>query len=427
MEFQKTTLNDLIKTIKKLKWTSLDSYIIKNFFFSLLGSLLFFVIIYELTQFFNEIRYLPKNVDGYGLFLFHVYDGIYWLGIFQPFSFLFATVYVLSRMAHFRELVAIASTGISIYRTTFYMVLISLTYYFILIFYIQNNIIFPLYQKRYIIWQRVFHNYKTDESIKRLKDNRNFSIFGNQNIIYIVDYYNSITKELEKVTIVKFESSLTNISSEKNASLELKNEDIEWLVTNINRVLVEKGLDYPASIKIGLRVDANKAIWVPEEKKWRFSSGTLRYVGNNGESFRVVNFTNQMFDFVNDPPYYFEKIWYPVEAMTYRESKIYIEKLKKSRQDYKGAEAGFYSKFTYALGIIFIVLAGIGIVDMSKRKISFIVNLILSMSLFVIYYLFYALGLSFAAKGDVSPITGAVSGSFFLGTFSIYLFLKAKT
>ncbi|MGC8765137.1 MAG: LptF/LptG family permease [Brevinematia bacterium] len=418
--------SELHKIFKILKWTPIDTYIVKNFFFSLMGSLLFFVIIYELTQFFNEIRYLPKNVDGYGLFLFHLYDGIYWLVVFQPFSFLFATVYVLSRMAHFKELVAIASTGISIYRTTFYMVILTLIYYFLLIFYIQDNIIFPTYQKRYIIWQRVFHNYKTDESIQRLKDNQNFSIFGNHNIIYIVSYYNSITKELEKITIVKFEKISTNIFQSEQIG-EMKSEDIEWLMTNIDRVLVEKGLSYPANIRIGLRIDADRAIWIPEEKKWKFNTGVLRCVANSGESFSVIHFTNQTFDFVDDPPYYFEKMWYPVEAMTYKESKLYVEKLKKSRQDYKGAEANYYSKFTYGLGIIFIVLAGIGIVDMSRRKISFIVNLMLSMLLFVIYYLFYAMGISLAAKGDISTITGATAGSVFLGVFSIYLFMKAKT
>lgn len=78
-------IKSIIKEKAKLfKWTALDSYIVKNFFLYLIGSLVFFVIIYELVQFFNEIRYLPKNVDGFGLFLFHVYDGIYWLFFLYP-------------------------------------------------------------------------------------------------------------------------------------------------------------------------------------------------------------------------------------------------------------------------------------------------------------------------------------------------------
>ncbi len=420
-------IKSIIKEKAKLfKWTALDGYIVKNFFLYLIGSLIFFVIIYELVQFFNEIRYLPKNVDSFGLFLFHFYDGIYWLNIFQPFSFLFATVYVFSRMAHLKELVAIVSTGTSIYRASFYVILSTIIYYLLLIVFIQNSIILPIYQKRWIIWQKVFHGY-TDESIKTLKNNERFSIYGANNVIYIVDFYNSLTKELHKITVVKFDSPLTNLNIKKEENINLKQEDFEWLMTNINKIMTEKGLSYPENIKIGLRLDADKAIWDNEKKKWILNYGTLRYVGEKGDSFDIRYFTNETFDFITDPPYYFEKVWYPPDAMTYEENIKYIDKLKKSRYEYRGALANFYSKFTYPLGFVFIILAGIGIIDMSKRKISFIVNLMFSMLLFVIYYLFYAIGVSLADKGDVSPFFGAFAGTFFLGFISTLLFLNTKT
>jgi len=413
--------------LKKLKWTPFDSYILKNFLLSIAGSLVFLVVIYEVVQFFNELRYLPKNVDGWGLFLFHFYDGVFYLGIFQPFSFIFATVFVMSRIAQSRELVAVVSSGTSVYRIGFYTILFTFLYYLLLTFYLQNNFIFPTYQKRWIIWQKVFHNYKTDEAIERLKDNRNFSIFGNHNLLYIVDYYDSISKELNKVTVVKFQAAIPDTGKKIKEEIEIKNEDIGWLITNIDRILIEKGLTYSENIKIGFRIDAEKAIWDVKEKKWRFNYGTLRMVENNGESFKIQFFTNASFDFIDDPPYYFEKIWYPVDAMKYDEAKRYVEKLKKTRQEYKGEAAAYYSKFSYALGIIFVVLLGIGIIDMSKRKISFIINLMISMLIFVLYYLFYALGISFAAKGNISPFLGANLGTVFLAIFSSYLFLKVKT
>ncbi len=419
-------IKSLIKEKSKLlKWTALDTYIVKNFFFYLIGSLIFFVIIYELVQFFNEIRYLPKNFDSLGLFLFHVYDGIYWLNIFQPFSFLFATIYVFSRMAHLRELVAIVSTGTSIYRASFYIILLTVVYYFLLIIFIQNSIILPIYQERWIIWQKVFHNYN-DETLKTLKNNHRFSIYGANNVIYIVDFYNSLTKELHKITVVKFDIPISNLQTKKENN-DLKKEDFEWLMTNINKIMTEKGFSYPENIRIGLRLDANKAIWDNEKKKWILNNGTLRYIGEKGDSFKIVYFTNETFDFITDPPYYFEKVWYPPDAMTYGENIRYIEKLKKSRYEYHGALASFYSKFTYPLGFVFIILAGIGIIDMSKRKISFIVNLMFSMLIFVIYYLFYSIGISLADKGDVSPFFGAFAGTIFLAIISIILFLNTKT
>ncbi len=410
--------------LKNLKFTSLDSYILSNFCFYLIGSLLFFVIIYELVQFFNEIRYLPKNVDGWGLLLFHVYDGIFWMNIFQPFAFLFSTVYVFSRMAHLKELVAIVSTGISFYRASFYVVLFTVFYYFILIFFLQNSFILPIYQQRWIIWQKVFHKY-TEEGLKGLKNNERFSMYGRNNIIYVVDFYNSLTKELHNITIIKLDSSITELT--KKEEISINRDDFEWLITNINKVIVEKGFSYPENIKIGLRLDANKAIWDEVKKKWVFNIGTVRYVGDKGENFKVIYFTNETFDFVDDPPYYFEKVWYPPEAMPYKENLMYIDKLKKTRYEYKGALANFYSKFAYPLGIIFVVFIGIGIIDMSKRKVSFIINLMISMSVFVVYYIFYVMGLSLADKGDVSPFFGAFGGTIFLGLISIFAFTHVKT
>lgn len=411
--------------LRKLRWTPLDSYIFRNFILSLLGSLIFFVVIYEIVQLFNEMRYLPKEFDGWKLFLFHLFDGVYWAGIFQPFSFLFAVVFVLSRMAQLRELVAIVSSGVSVFRVTCYIILFTIIYYLFITFYLQNRVIFPLYQQRWIIWQKVFNQHKTDRDIEMLKDNENFSIFGNNNLLYIVGRYHSVTKELENITIVKFQSISTN--SKINPTESVKNEDIEWLLTNIDKVLLEKGLTHSEGIKVGLRIDADRAIWDSNEKKWRFDHGVLRIVEEAGEKFSIQFFTNKTFDFVNDPPYYFEKIWYPIDAMTYSEAKRYVEKLKNTRQDYKGVESAYYAKFTYALGIIFVVLMGIGVVDMSKRKISFIINLMISMIIFVIYYIFYAIGISFSTKGDISPILGATMGTILLGILSIVFFLRVKT
>jgi hypothetical protein len=48
----------------------------------------------------------------------------------QPFSFLFATVFTLSKMINTKELMAVISTGTSIYRVTFNIVLFSIVLLF---------------------------------------------------------------------------------------------------------------------------------------------------------------------------------------------------------------------------------------------------------------------------------------------------------
>lgn len=414
----------LKKVARKLKWTAIDRYIILNFVMAFLGSLVLFVAIYQLTQIFNDLKWLPPGTKSWLLIQYYLCNALYWMTILQPFSFLFATVYILSRMAQTRELVAIISTGTSIYRASVHLVIFAVLYYIFMIGFFQNSVVFPAYQQKNILGQIIF-NKADPKALDRLKDNRDFSIFGSNSLIYIIGYYNAASREMLNVSIVQ----LKNIDKRDNTpvvSPVFTNQN-EWLLTNVNELTKQRSLVYPDKVNIALRVDVDKAVWENKSKKWIFNIGTIRHVENSGESFIIRTFTNESLPFVVDPPYYFEKIWYPMDAMTYEEGKSYVEKLRKSRQDYKGELANYLSKFSYSLGIIFIVLAGIGIVDLSRRKVSFIMNLMFSLVLFIIYYILFAVGISMSGKGNITPEIGAYGGGALLFVISLFLYRKAKT
>jgi|GEM_PF-1407215 len=409
------------KNVKNLRVTTLDLFIIKQFVASFAISLFFFVAIYIMVQIFQRSKWLPPDSNYVLVFQYYFYMGLYWLYTFQPFAFLFASVYGLSRMAHFKELVAVVSTGTSLYRISIFPLLITIGYFILLVSYLQNAVIFPAYQKYNILEQVVFH--KEDmRNIDRLKDNRNFSVFGSNNLIYIIEYYNAVTKEMFKVSVIK----LKDVMKSDSAREFISNENI-WLFTNAEELTRERSLIYPEKIDISLRIDSDKASWDDREKKWVFHYGIEREVKNSGESFISRKITNKSYEYIDDPPYYFERIWYDIDAMSYEEGARYIDKLIKSKQDYKEAETRYISRFTYPLGIIFIVLAGIGVIDLSRRKISFIINLMISMCIFIVYYIFFAIGISLAGKGNVSPLIGATIGTVFLMITSICVYSKAKT
>ena len=415
------------------KMTSLDRYILGRFILAFLGSLTFFLLIFQLTQIFQDMRWLPQGTDLWTLVKYYTFGSMYWLIIFQPFGFLFATVYILSRMAHHHELVAIISTGTSIYRASLYIVLFTIVYYLFNVTFLMNAVIFPLYQKKIMLAEVVFR--KMDlKTIERLKDHSNFSIFGSNDLIYIVGYYNATAKTLDNLTIVQLKSKTNRtvdpVKPDVPAPLPDTNSSTfnsAWILTNLEEITKQRNLIYPENVNITMRIDAEKAAWDEKAKKWNLNNGTIRRVENSGESFVIQRFISQSFDFIVDPPYYFEKQWYGVDAMTYEEGRRYIDKLIKSRQDYKGDLARYLSNFSYPIGMIFVVLAGIGIVDLSRRKISLIMNLIMSVALFVLYYLFFSVGIALAGKGNISPTLGAYTGTIFFGIVSFYLYKKVKT
>jgi lipopolysaccharide export LptBFGC system permease protein LptF len=407
--------------IKDLRITVLDWLIIRQFCASFVVSLFFFVVLYIMVQVFQHSQWLPQDSDNFLVFQYYFFMGVYWLYIFQPFAFLFASVYGLSRMAQFRELIAVVSTGTSLYRISIFPLLITIVYLIVLISYVQNIVIFQAYQRFNILEQVIFH--KEDiKNIERLKDNHNFSEFGSNNLIYIVDYYDAVKKEMFNITVIKLKDNL----KDDRAKEYISNQNA-WLLTNAEELTKERSLVYPEQMNISMRIDCDKASWDDSAKRWVFHQGIERQVEYSGESFKSRAISNQSYDFISDPPYYFERIWYGIDGMTYQEGAKYIEKQIKAKQDYREAEVRYLSRFTYPFGIIFIVLAGIGVIDLSRRKISFIINLMISMSIFIVYYIFYAIGISLSAKGDIPPWIGASTGTVFIIIISIYMYRKAKT
>lgn len=282
--------------IKNFRVTTLDIFIIKQFSASFVISLFFFVVIYIMCQIFLHVQWLPPGSDFFLLTQYYFFMGVYWLYIFQPFSFLFASVYGLSRMAQFRELIAVVSTGTSLYRISIFPLLITIVYFIILVSFLQNTIIFPAYQKFNILDWVIFHK-EDPKTIDRLKDNRNFSVFGSNDLIYIVDYYNAITKEMFKITVIKLKDTMKDIKAREYIS----NQNA-WLITNAEELTKERSLVYPEKMNIIMRLDADKASWDEINKRWVFHEGIEREIENSGESFITSKIKNKSYDFIQDPP-----------------------------------------------------------------------------------------------------------------------------
>ncbi len=410
---------------KSIKWTRLDAYIMKNFIISFIGSLLLFITIYELVQVFQDIRSIPKDVNAGLLIKRYVLESFYWILILQPFSFLFATIFVLSGLAKHKELTAMVSTGTSLQRITIFMVLFSIVYYILTITFFADVLIYPAYQKSEIVKKIVF-NKMNKEQLDRLKDNKDFFLFGSEGIIYIGSYYNAISQEITKLTVIKYNTFKEQQVIDQKGIAVLTNNTM-WMSTNVEVMEKTRELSQEYKIDVNLRIDAEKAIWDKKNKTWMIINGTVRYIENEGRFFKIQKFVNQRFDFIKDSPEYFENVWYNVDAMTTWEARKHIKRLKKARLDFKDAQSRYISKFSYPFGIIMVVLAGIGIINISSRKVSIVKNFFISLIVFIIYYLFFSIGISLASKGTVPAFIGGFTGTFVLSLIAVTLYIRTKT
>jgi lipopolysaccharide export LptBFGC system permease protein LptF len=275
-----------------------------------------------------------------------------------------------------------------------------------------------------MIYKEVIYKRADMAQLDRLKDNRNFSMFGSNDLLYIVGYYNAVTKELENITIVQFAEDSDSVY--EAVSGVTTNDPYKWLATNIQNIDSERLLAGRYQINFKLRIDADKARWDSTTTNWIFMNGAIRYMISSNASVPEENFTSRSFAFVQDPPRYFEKVWYNVDAMTLYEGVDYIKRLKKSHQEWKGEQARLLSKLSYPVGVIFVVLIGIGLANVGNRKSSFIINFITSLGLFLVYYLFFSTGLALCSKGTIEPFTGAFMGTIVFTIVAIVLYAAQR-
>ncbi|MGL4562870.1 MAG: LptF/LptG family permease [Brevinema sp.] len=411
-----------VSNMRMLRWNKLDSYIMKQFLFSMIGSITLFVSIYEMSQIFQDMRRLPDDVDRYYLNLHYWNTVPYWTFILQPFGFLFATAYVLSRLSASREMVAMVSTGTSIYRLTFYMLLLSVLYYIFIVTFLMNNFILPSYQNSFIYRRVALKQAKLGE-LSFLNDNKDFTIFGKNQLLYLGSYYNATDKYIENATIVQYEDPDKVDTSEFTPY----DSESEWLYTNRIKLESLKNIRVKDKLTFKLRIDAERLYWNTNTESWAISNGTIRSIEDGGKIFMLEEVVYKTMPDINDPYWFFEKNWYPIDAMTVEEGLRHIQKLKQSGRSYHAELTKYYAKDAYPLGLIFVVMVGIGIVNMASKKVSVPINSAISMALFIIYYLMYTSFLGMAGRGDVTPIVGGFGGSIIFGVLALILYAKSTT
>ncbi len=412
-----------VQNLRTLRWNKLDSYIMSQFFLTTFGSIVLFISIYELSQIFLDMKRIPEDANFEYLNLYYLHTVPYYTFILQPFGFLFATVYVLSKLSTTREMIAMISTGTSIYRLTFYMMAFSIFYYFFTVGFLLNSFILPSYQKAFI-YRKVALNQAQIDDLTFLKDSKNFTIFGTDNMLYLGEYYNATEQYIENATVLKY----IDLDEVKEAPEFVPSEENStWLYNNRINLESLKNIHVSDRMSFEKRIDAEKLYWSESNQAWIVSNGTVRLISEGGTLFSTTHIDYAVDETLSDPYWVFEKNWYPIDAMSVEEALQHMEKLKRSGKPYHRELSRFYSKDAYPLGIIFVVMIGIGIVNMASKKVSIPVNSAISMALFVVYYLLYTSFLGMARRGDITPLVGGFGGSAIFGILAFVLYARTTT
>lgn len=357
----------------------LDRYILRKFFGIFLLCLIAFLIIFLIVDVIEKIdKYIKAQMSISEVLTYYLYQLPFFIDIAIPMSLLLASVFTIGTLSKNNELAAIKSSGVSLYRLSTPL-LITGALFSIGLFLFEDYILIPATREKIEIEQT------------RLKGKKG----SDKTILYNITYQDSPNCN---IVILKF-------STNKNIG---------------NTVTIQ----YTQNQKLAKRIDAQRIIWLPEQKLWRFENFKIRNFGEDGSEIVSQLYSDSLFQLNLDPQDIAQSTIKP-ETMKYKELKNFIDRLKQSGNDPTRWEVNLHYKLSFPITTFIVILFGLPLAAMKHHKgIGFGA----AASLFVIfaYYAFIEFGQILGYKNILPPFLSVWLGNFVFLGIGGYLFYKIR-
>jgi lipopolysaccharide export system permease protein len=299
------------------------------------------------------------------------------ISLILPVPIMFGITMSLGSYYQNNELVAIYTSGLSLFRLAIPLIIFNLLLSCCMIF-IDANFVIPTERYRKTLYEKVVKKNNAGKF-----DNENITIRGEDNFFWNVGKYTSSQSTIQNVILFKINS------------------------------------DY----HITYRIDAEKAKYTNEG--WIFYSGVLREWDETGSLKQELKFQRKIVD-LKDKPNIFKKFQDDIENMTISEAKERIELLKKLNIEHNKELTNYYKKFSFPFTLLFAALFAIGVATVSRTNVL-ILSLFFSVGLLVLFYVMQMILDVMASTGKIPPIIGAWFSLLIFFPISIYLIRRAKT
>jgi len=340
-----------------------------------LGSL---ILIYSVFLFFQKMALFNRyQAPFYLMFEYLLYSipevAFRWT---IPYAALLSTLLTLNSLSRSSEITAFKAGGISLYRITFPLILIVLLIGF-------------------------------------------FSFLGND---YLVPFTNQKTRFILDVKVRK-----------EPPSSFLKNYKI-WYRSD-HRILNIQLLDPKQKALKGFtlyqfddrfrcvqRIDANEARWV--DGKWRFYKGEMRDFDESG-SMRATSFEEMLFPLEEDWESFQKSTW-DSDQMSYAGLRTYIQKIQASGYDATRYLVDLYSRLSYPLSNLIMVLIGIPFALKTGRSGGVALSIGISVVIGFLYGVVFYLFITFGNSGILSPFLSCWIPTALFGLSGIFALMSVR-
>jgi lipopolysaccharide export system permease protein len=342
-------------------------YIIREYLKIFALSLSSLILIYLVVLFFQKMNLFNRYQAPFSLMfeylLYKIPEATFQWTI--PYAALLSTLLTLGTLSRYSEITAFKAGGISLYRITFPLIFIVLVISFLS--FLGNDYLVPFTNQktRYLLDVKVrkepptsfFKNYK----IWYRSDHRIFNI----------QLLDPKQKALKGFTLYEFNDQFRCVQ----------------------------------------RIDANEARWVGG--KWRFYRGSVRHFDENG-SIQMTSFEKMDFP-MKENWESFQNSESDSDEMNYADLRAYIQKIQASGYDATRYLVALYSKLSYPLSNLIMVLIGIPFALKTGRSGGVALSIGMSVLIGFLYGILFYVFISLGNAGVLPPILASWSPTILFG------------
>ncbi|SFI66806.1 lipopolysaccharide export system permease protein [Treponema bryantii] len=353
-------------------------YLLKKVLPLFFGAMFFFALVLNLVDLFMNIaNYLQNNCAAKDILMVMAYyvPKTIWYAV--PVAILFSTSYALSEMYAANEIQALLASGVSLFRFTLPLLVISLAMAYGL-FVFENKFVVQTYEKKTTMQETLLQK-------KKNENNTNVIVLSdNGRIIYSAARYLESQKKLRTCYFV------------------FRGEERELLAI----------------------IYSKQAVWNTERQVWELEE-PVQYEPVED----TLKVTNVNYDYVNsltESYEIFRKTNVDVQSVSAEEAKLYIQHLKKAGLPYNEELSEYYKKFAFPFIVFIVVFLSIGLTGKTRKNVL-LISLASCIGASVLFYVTMMVTMVLAKHGYISAFAGAWSPVIFFTVISVVLLRFART
>ena len=343
-----------------------------------LGAMFFFAVVLNLVDLFMNISsYFQNNCEAKDILkvmLLYIPKTV-WYAV--PIAMLFSSSYALSDMYAANEIQALLASGVSLFRFTVPLLIVSFIMAFGL-FAFENKYVVQTYEQKTQL-QNIL--------LKKTKNENNMNVIvlsENGKIIYKAARYTEAKKRLRTCYFVFRDENKSLLALIYSSQAQWNEEKSMW------------ELEHPIQYE---PVDGTLIVTPVSEE----------YTSQLTESYEIFRKTNV-----------------DVQSVTAEEAKVYINHLKKAGLPYNEELSEYYKKYAFPFIVFIVVFLSIGLTGKTRKNVL-LISLASCISASVLFYVSMMITMVLAKHGYISAFSGAWSPVIFFTIGSIVLLRFART